>query len=399
MQVQLEIADDVAEYARENGEENEEDSVSQAFAKESIKENQAKEASVEPEIERYQGLAKVQEEKIEQLKNRLEQVEKQIAAVEESYTRQVQGLEEKYTAAFEAARKKIQDDKTAKAAKTLLSLYRENVERTVVGDLIGTASVRGIISQAEGLVGDTKSYAVQAVETARSDIYKLGDELYLPGSSAMVVKRHAELMKELQNIPVDKLVASSSSLGKFGSNTVITSALTTLFQKVVTQRACADGRCENADEEYFIGLEPKDKDFSAPKAAPEMNMAPVREIVRFDTVSYDNVPKTADGTVSRQGFLNYGEEIPTIWQKMLQENIFVEREVDLAAILEAGSGREGALCAADGIPANWAKRLSTLIPMTDSIWSSANLPAPTVPFRAARAAAITALPIWQPVSS
>lgn len=237
------------------------------------------------------------------------------------------------------------------------------------------------------------------METARSDIYKLGDELYLPGSSAMVVKRHAELMKELQNIPVDKLVASSSSLGKFGSNTVITSALTTLFQKVVTQRACADGRCENADEEYFIGLEPKDKDFSAPKAAPEMNMAPVREIVRFDTVSYDNVPKTADGTVSRQGFLNYGEEIPTIWQKMLQENIFVEREVDLAAILEAGRGAKELLCAADGIPANWAKRLSTLIPMTDSIWSSANLPAPTVPFRAARAAAITALPIWQPASS
>lgn len=362
MQVQLEIADDVAEYARENGEENEEDSVSQAFAKESIKENQAKEASVEPEIERYQGLAKVQEEKIEQLKNRLEQVEKQIAAVEESYTRQVQGLEEKYTAAFEAARKKIQDDKTAKAAKTLLSLYRENVERTVVGDLIGTASVRGIISQAEGLVGDTKSYAVQAVETARSDIYKLGDELYLPGSSAMVVKRHAELMKELQNIPVDKLVASSSSLGKFGSNTVITSALTTLFQKVVTQRACADGRCENADEEYFIGLEPKDKDFSAPKAAPEMNMAPVREIVRFDTVSYDNVPKTADGTVSRQGFLNYGEEIPTIWQKMLQENIFVEREVDLAAILEAGSGREGAFMRGGRYPCKLGEKIIDVDP-------------------------------------
>lgn len=362
MQVQLEIADDVAEYARENGEENEEDSVSQAFAKESIKENQARETSVEPEIERYQGLAKVQEEKIEQLKNRLEQVEKQIAAVEESYTRQVQELEEKYTAAFEAARKKIQDGKTAKAAKTLLSLYRENVERTVVGDLIGTASVRGIISQAEGLVVDTKSYAVQAVETARSDIYKLGDELYLPGSSAMVVKRHAELMKELQNIPVDKLVASSSSLGKFGSNTVITSALTTLFQKVVTQRACADGRCENADEEYFIGLEPKDKDFSAPKAAPEMNMAPVREIVRFDTVSYDNVPKTADGTVSRQGFLNYGEEIPTIWQKMLQENIFVEREVDLAAILEAGSGREGAFMRGGRYPCKLGEKIIDIDP-------------------------------------
>ena len=340
MQVQLEIANDVAEYARENGDESEEKSVSQLVAKKSIEENQAKQTSIEQEITRYQGLAKAQEEKVEQLKKQLEQIEKQIEAVEEAYTKQVQELEETYTNAFAAARKKIQDNKAAKAAKTLLSLYQKNVERVVADDLIGTASVKGIISLAEGLVDDTKSYAVQAVETARADIYKLGDELYQPGSSAMVVKRHSELMKELRSLPVEQLVASSSSLSKFGTNTVITSALTSLFQNIVTQKACADGRCEKADDEYFIGLTPKGKDFSAPKAAPEMYLAPLREIVRFDAVNYDNIPQAADGTVSRQGFLDYGEEIPAIWQKILQENIFVEREVNLAAILNAGSGRE-----------------------------------------------------------
>lgn len=362
MNVLLDIADNVENSARKNGEETEGDSVAQAFAKEGIKNNQAKEASVEPEIERYRQLAKVQEEKIEQLKIQLEQVEKQIAAVEEVYTRQVQDIEERYAAAFEAARKKIQDSKAIKAAQTLLGIYRENVERTIVGDLIGTGYVRGLISQAESLIGNTKSYAVQSVETALADIYKLGDELYLSDSSPMVVKRHAELMKELQNIPVDKLIKSSSTLGKFGANTAITTALTTLFQKVITQKACADGRCNKADKEYFIGIEAKDRDFSAPKAAPEMNMAPIREIVRFDTVSYDNVPQAAEGTVTRKGFLGYGEEIPTIWQKILQENIFVERDVDLASILEAGSGREGAFMRGGRYPCRLDEKIIDIDP-------------------------------------
>ena len=59
---------------------------------------------------------------------------------------------------------------------------------------------------------------------------------------------------------------------------------------------------------------------------------------------------------------------------MLQENIFVEREVDLAAILEAGSGREGAflfkrngiyyLTAAD----SYEGRYSSMVAMSESIY-------------------------------
>ena len=339
-QVLLEQADDVAAYGIANGEEDTGDSVAQALAKENIKKNQADEAATGPEIEKNQALAKTQEEKINKLKEQLSQVEEQIKQVNEDYVREVQKIEEQFAAAFEAARQKVRESKAVKAAKTLLSIYRENVEETIIGDLIGTASVKGIIGQAEGLINDTKSYAVEAVEKAREDIYKLGDDLYLPKSSSMVVKRHSELMKELQNIPPEKLMESISSLQKFGGASGITQALSTLFQKVITQKACADGRCDVADEEYFIGLLPKDKDFAAPKAAPETYMPPVREVVRFDSVNYDNVPQLTDGTITKEGFLNYGEEIPLIWQKILQEDIFVEQSVNLSAILEAGSGRE-----------------------------------------------------------
>ena len=340
MQVLLDQADDVAAYGRANGEEDTGDSPAQSFAKESIKESQADEAAAGPEIEKYQALAKTQEEKINKLKAQLSEVEEQIQKVKEDYVRKVQELEEQFAAALEAAKEKVKESKAIKAAKTLLSIYRESVERPVVGDLIGTASVKGIISKAEGLIGDTKNYAVEAVEKAREDIYKLGNDLYLPKSSSMVVKRHSELMKELQNIPPEKLMSAISSLNELGSTSGVTQALTTLFQKVVTQKACADGRCDVADEEYFIGLLPKDKDFAAPKAAPETYMPPLREVVRFDGVNYDNIPQTADGIVTKKDFLNYGEEIPLIWQKILQDDIFVEQGANLSAILDAGSGRE-----------------------------------------------------------
>lgn len=339
-QVLLEQANDVAAYGRANGEEDTGDSLAQAFAKESIKESQADEAAAGPEIEKYQALAKTQEEKINKLKEQLSQVEEQIQKVKEDYVRKVQELEEQYAIAMEAAKQKVKESKAIKAAKTLLSIYSENVEKPVLGDLIGTGPVKGIIGKAEGLISDTKSYAVEAVEKARQDLYKLGDDLYLPKSSSMVVKRHSELMNELQNIPPEKLMEAISSLKELGGASGITQALTTLFQKVVTQKACADGRCDVADEEYFLGLLPKDKDFAAPKAAPETYMPPVREVVRFDSVNYGNIPQTADGIVTKKDFLNYGEEIPLIWQKILQDDIFVEQGVNLSGILDAGSGRE-----------------------------------------------------------
>ena len=335
-EIQLEQATDIANY----GEAEEGETLAQTVAKESIKESQEKEASAEAEIKRYQSLSQTQEEKVKSLKEQLSQIEEKIKAADAAYAAQVKKIEVSHLAQKLLSRKKLEDNKVAKAAQTVLSIYQNKVEKTVVGDLIGTASVKGLISKAEGLIGDTKNYAVEEVEKARADIYKLGDELYLPGSSAMVVKRHAELMKKLQNISMEELMNVSSSVKEFGSNTAISQALTTLFQKTVTQKACADGRCDTADSEYFLGITPKDKDFAAPKAAPEMYMPPAREIVFFDGTSYENVPQTADGVVTREGFLNYGEEIPAIWQTMLKEDVFVEQGADLNAILEAGSGRE-----------------------------------------------------------
>ncbi len=361
-QVQLEQADDVAAYGKANGEDSEGDSVAQIMAKENIKQSQEKEAAAGPEIERYQGLAKTQEEKINDLKGQLEEVEEQIKNIEEKYVREVQKLEESYTIAFEAARQKDRENKITKSARTLLKLYQENVENTGLDDLIGTSSVKGIISQAEGLVGDTKNYAAQAIENARADIFKLGDNLYLPSASEMVVKRHAELMRDLQNISAEELTGVISSLNELGTG--VTQTLTTLFQKLIIQKACAENRCQTADTEYFLGLIPKDKDFAAPKAAPEMYMPPAREVIRFDAVNYDNVPQTTDGIISREDFINYGEEIPLIWKEMLKTDIFVEQGANLSNILEYGNGREASFMRGGRYPCLINNRVIDVDPYT-----------------------------------
>lgn len=317
------------------------DSVAQIAAKQQINNNRKTKVSKDTDTKRYQDLAAVQKAKIANLNEQIAALKPQIEAINLSYTEQVRRIEEAYSAGVEAVRQSVNETQLEKSANSLSTIYKSSVEKVAqIGDLIGTASVKKIIGQAEGLIMDTKNYAAQEVEKARGDLYRLGDELYLPSSGKVIVKRHVELMDDLQNIPLDKLVASSSSLGKLRAETAITSALSTLFQQALTQKACGDGRCQKADNQYFIGLLPKAEDFSAPKEAPAMYMPPLREIVHFDDVDFENIPKAGDGLVTRDNFLNYGEEVPLVWQMILKEKAFVERDVDLSAILEAGEGRE-----------------------------------------------------------
>lgn len=319
---------------------SDEDSVQQAYAKKAINEGKSTSANKEAEVKRYQSLAATQKTKIQELQQKIDELEPVIERINTAYAEDVSKIEEAYNNSVEIARQKIADENAEKAAKSLLSIYNGSVESNSVGDLIGSSYVKAIIGQSEGLINDTKSYAAEAVDKALGDMYKLGDHLYLPSSGKIVEKRHAELMDELREIPLDKLVQASTNIKAMSGAPAITTALTTLFQQALINDACADDYCKVADKEYFIGLLPKSLDFSAPKAAPDMYMPPLREIVHFDDIDYKNIAKTADGSITRDGFLNYGAEIPAVWQLILKDKAFVERDVDLNSILEVGDGRE-----------------------------------------------------------
>lgn len=319
---------------------SEEDSPQQAYAKNLISEGRSSSASKEAEVKRYQTLASAQKTKILELQSKIDDLDVVIDRIKNAYAEDVSKIEESYNNSVEVARQKIADAQVAKAANSLLSIYSSSVERSSIGDLIGSSYVKAIIGQSEGLISDTKSYASEAINKALGDLYKLGDQLYLPSSGKVIEKRHVELMDELRQIPLDKLLQASTNIKSLSGAPAITTALTTLFQQALLNDACADDFCKVADKDYFIGLLPKSLDFSAPKAAPDMYMPPLREAVHFDDVDYKNIAKTADGSITRDGFLNYGGEVPAVWQLILRDKAFVERDVDLNSILEVGDGRE-----------------------------------------------------------
>lgn len=345
MDDQLEYLNEIDEYGRDELDTdvpvvNIGDSAQQSYAKSVISDGGKISASKELEVKRYQSLAVVQKNLILALQQQIDDLEPTIERIKVAYAEDVKRIEEIYNNSVELAHQRIAEARAKKASQTLLSIYSGSVESNVVGDLIGSGPVKAIIGQSEGLITDTKSYASSAVNKALGDMYRLGDELYLPSSNKLVVKRHGELMDELRQIPLEKLMESSGSIANFGGVPAITTALTTLFQQVMISDACAGDFCKIADEQYFIGLLPKNLDFSAPKSAPDMYMPPLREVVYFDDVDYKNIAQTADGSITRDGFLNYGGEIPPVWDLILQDKVFVERDINLSAILEAGDGHK-----------------------------------------------------------
>lgn len=97
-----------------------------------------------------------------------------------------------------------------------------------------------------------------------------------------------------------------------------------------------------SDSEYFVGLPPKPRDFSAPRSISVTLLPPMREIVHFDMTDYESVTtnnkkKKEEGKQTyfmKEDFLNYGLEIPEIWKRILGQKGFVEQPVNLEDILE-----------------------------------------------------------------
>lgn len=324
---------------------NEEDSVQQTYTKEVINSSREKTAAAEAEVKSLQEKAAVMKGKISDLQAQITLVQQQIDRINGDYAEEVRKIENKHNSGLSRLIEKIRKNRenssedSSVVSSTLLGLYKSEIESSKIGDLIGTSHVKSILGKSDAMIADTKNYAAQAIEKAKEDIYKLGDDLYLPKSNSLVVQRHKELIEELKNIPLQQLADSSSAIKAASGKTAVTGALTTLFQQVLLEKACADKRCETPDDEYFVGLPEKDRDFSAPKAAPAIYLPPLREVFHFDDADYKNVYKTADGFITKDGLLNYGGEIPAVWKLILRDKAFVEKDVDMEKLTE-GEGKE-----------------------------------------------------------
>ncbi len=315
-----------------------EDGLQMKTAKESISESEETAAVAGKNKESLRKDVKAKEAEIEKLQEQLKSVEDQIKSVEQAYNVQVQLIENNYTADVASTKEKIEQGRVAKQVVSLLELYNNDIKTTFKNalGLVVPSPVLNILSETDAVVEDTRNYAVSAVEKARSDIMNLGDDLYTPKSNKLVVKRHAELMDELKNLPVKQLSDISGAIKALSGKPDIIGLVTGVYQQAMVKQACSGDSCKTADDDYFVGIVGKERDFKAPKSMPEEYLPPLREFTFFDDTDYDNVTRLADNSITKDGFINSGSKMPEIWKLMLRPHAFVEKDIDLSTALALG---------------------------------------------------------------
>lgn len=181
------------------------------------------------------------------------------------------------------------------------------------------------IDKAAGKALDDLYSKVDArIELAQKQMAALGDDLYDPQNHARVVSIHQSMINDIK--------AMSLAVAAAGIQTIDNIRLYAKLEQADT---------EPEEEGYFVGATAKARDLKAPKAIFEMKLPPLREAVHFDEVDWQNVSPYSEGmsksaTIMKADFLNYGGKIPEIWKRLLEENAFVERSIDLKAALNRG---------------------------------------------------------------
>lgn len=282
---------------------------------------------------------------------KISSLEKQAAANQkklDSYQSQLENLDAKIVEAKWAAQEQNAGS-LDQGATDALALQSELAESIKLNDENYTADVRknlmAILSKsavANPLLNPAVMMAAAetAADEALNKLYNqvdiiidggyqqmmaLGDDLYRPESQARLAEIHNQMISQIKG-----LMLTYSVVG------LITVKDIAVYAKLET----ADTSAET--EGFFVGSPAKARDMKAPYAIPNFNLPPVREVFHFDGDDFTAIKPRIKGknntgrSLSASDFLNYGGEIPAIWQHMLKDYAFIESRYNLKEALNYG---------------------------------------------------------------
>ncbi len=265
------------------------------------------------------------EAELQKLSARVEEINEQIRQAKFAAQNEISEQSRQSLAAVEAA-----EAQAEQARDALEKSYAAKLTQAAAGILAPQLTLirQNINAAAKASVKDLENLLDARINQAQKELEALGDELYDPRQHDKVVKIHQRLIDDLKIMMLT--VKNPLKSGNLMS--------VPLFAAVLS----ADTSPET--EEYFIGSRGKTRDLKAPRPAPDFNLPPLREIVHFDETDKENtLPTITSGAnrvdnpaVATDAFLNYGGEIPPIWQLMLQDKVFVEKDFNLKAALNTG---------------------------------------------------------------
>ncbi len=241
------------------------------------------------------------------------------------------------------AKKEYQKEiEVTKAINEITQLSAPKLSTMVQSDGSVTGKIfKNIIDIADSAARIVRSNAVNAINEGYSDIRDMREKMYDILEYHKIVSIHKDIIK---NITEPKVELSSGLLNKYVNIAAIETLAAGLIADELKAVLCQEDKCITTDEEYYVGINPNANDFSAPKEILQSYTPPLREIVHFDGVNYDNLLKSNKLYVSKESLLesisesvsyNQGEVVsyPPIWKLLLSEKGFVERDVPIIPLL------------------------------------------------------------------
>ena len=274
--------------------------------------------------------------------------EQSLAAEVEKYEKDFLDKEKFYENQIDAAR---QGKFSSSSLYTTLYVY-ENYAKGSNG------IVKSQLEYIDGtLLQCIKSYAKEQIKTAKEKIDMLGDEKYSLAGGEKIKEYHKKMMEKFQPSEEDlRLVAECGQVPDEQSFFLI--GVADMFKDALYTKICSEDECLSADDEYFVGVAPVERDFKAAHPMSEGVLPPIREIIYFDNDDFTSIPKknkliglkihkrvnreeTAK-IITNEKKLASGKivRVPEIWEKMLDPHSYVEVGYDLENLAIDGDNVE-----------------------------------------------------------
>lgn len=265
----------------------------------------------------------------------------------DNYQKQLDKLDDQIAQAKLNAQEKASDplNQTAETAAALketleqsLKLnadnYGEDVRKNLMSILSASAKANPLINpvilikMAENAADKSLDVLYKQVDAVIDSGYQqmlaLGDDLYAPSSHQRLVEIHNQMITEVKALVLSYQVAGLVKVDNIA---------------VYAKLLAADTTPES--EGFFVGATAKARDLKAPYAIPNYDLPPVREVFHFDAHDFATIKPKVQGKTSGRSltvseFLNFGGDIPPIWQQILKSNAFIESNYNLEEALSSG---------------------------------------------------------------
>ena len=292
----------------------------------------AKEAGIDNQkISSLEEAISANKTKLDEYNVQLEEIDKQISAIKLQAQSNAGLKSNQLAASISAAKEKWNQtingeaqDYTQSVYKNLESIFNEIGEKN---PLIYAEGIELRISQstqaAEEALNNLYSQVDKVVDSGYNQLISLGNALYDPSSYPKIQAIHNDMIDQIR-----ALTLSYSVSGFMQLNDIL------VYSKLLSVDTSPE------EEGFFVGSPAKARDLKAPYAIPNFDLPPVREVFHFDGTDFANVKPVVQGnsdrSITASDFLNYGGDIPLIWQYILRDKAFIESDINLKELLDYG---------------------------------------------------------------